>query len=166
LEKNDNIGERMYVGNGDEGQPGDLYRIRLQIAGKWRIVDWTKLASESSDENLLPTVTTGTYYIVGSFNEWSLQEMSIDSSVPGLFCANIQLRSQDCYFQIIRDQDWSQVFYPATHDGMTVLGPSSQDTAQSFFISAPLGASFRIQFQRTREANHDVCKVSWQRMDK
>merc|ERR1719401_1797559 len=50
----------------DSGRPGDRYRVRLQLLGKWRTVTWSKLATPGAGVRAASQSLTGSYYIVGS----------------------------------------------------------------------------------------------------
>mmetsp|Transcript_77772 Transcript_77772/g.251979 ORF Transcript_77772/g.251979 Transcript_77772/m.251979 type:complete len:1127 (+) Transcript_77772:31-3411(+) len=174
--------------NPDLGLPGDRYCIRLEIAGKWRMVTWEKVSTDSAltapdtTTALLrapgwkakeegPDLTATKYYVVGSWSDWEFRAMEEDPSMPGLFSLDIWLTSNyGVDFQIVRNTDWDQAFYPSVlgaGDGSSVevLGPDDLGGEAAWRIEGSLGQRFRIQFQRSREAGgSDSCAVSWRAM--
>jgi polyketide synthase-associated protein len=138
----------------DSGKTGDQYRVRLQIFGKWRTVNWYKLdtpapVSETED---------GKYYVVGSWKGWSFIEMTKASA--STFTAEISLTANKGDFQIVRDMDWSQTFYPATHSGNGseyIIGPRDGGHGLNWQISGFTGDTYRITFERSADSK----KISW-----
>jgi 3-oxoacyl-(acyl-carrier-protein) synthase len=148
----------------DAGKPGDRYRVRLQTLGKWRAVNWTKLETLAINDKLVPT-EAGKYFIVGSWGDWSFQEMSQDGD--GEFSFEVKLLRHGAEFQIVRDMDWFQVFYPATPQGSGeeyIVGPRDGGHGLNWFIDGRVGESYRIQFSRKVVGDMDDKKVSWARI--
>merc|ERR1740123_265499 len=151
--------ESLMVGTTELGQPGDTYRITLQVAGSWRLVFWEKLGSK------VDSYPTGTYYITASWLDWSLVEMKEDSSTPGIYSIDALLPNGSGSFQIVRDEDWSQILYPHPEPPSVedaVLGPDDLSGGFSWQISGTPGDKFSIQFQRTWVDGKESRKVSWQ----
>merc|ERR1711879_747234 len=102
-----------------------------------------------------PPLLVGTYQIVGNFSDWIPQEMERDPSMPCLWTADVRLFFDLTEFQIIMDQDWSQVFYPnsyATEEGVDdILGPDDLAKGMTWCISGKPGDKYSVQFQRTFE---------------
>jgi len=146
----------------DEGRPGDRYLIRLHVAGKYHMVDWEKLSSQpvvKLDDVVIPS--TAKYYVVGNWASWRFQEMVSDASCPGVFHAEVVLAEDGGEFQIVRDQDWNQVFSPSDVEG-EVSGPS---TASDWHweLHGIAGESFRIEFERQYIRGVDTLKISWRK---
>jgi len=155
----------LVCGDGYGALPGDQYRVLLRVTGKWRMVSWDKVTSISEDA--LATYTPGTYYVAGSWKRWALEEMTQDPSIPGLYKIEVRLMSDIGDFQIVRDKDWSQVFFPNPYyagDGdAEILGPDTVVEGQTWCIDGRPGDKVTISFQRTYEGGREVRKVSWER---
>lgn len=151
----------------DNGKPGDRYRVRLQMLGKWRMVNWKKvesLAISTRSDRSVPS-EAGKYFIVGSWNDWSFQEMFMDEE--GKFSLTFKLYRHGGEFQIVRDRDWFQVFYPATPDGTGeeyIVGPRDGGHGLNWFVDGKPGETYRIVFERKVSADRDQKKVSWTRL--
>jgi hypothetical protein len=155
--------QQVVVPTADTGVPGDCYRVRLQILGKWRSVSWTKIGEATAPAKALPPVE-GTYYIAGSWSGWSLQEMTKASNSTFTFDAELSGGGGGCEFQIVRDMDWAQVFYPATPLGNGseyIVGPEEGGHGLNWFVSGKTGSKHRITFTRKTEGGKDVKTVSW-----
>merc|ERR1712224_1066684 len=72
----------------DDGKPGDRYKVRLQLLGKWRTVNWTKLDAPAGAD-IAPAIANGKYYIVGNWNEWQFEEMKQVSETTFSFSAKL-----------------------------------------------------------------------------
>mmetsp|Transcript_59163 Transcript_59163/g.190297 ORF Transcript_59163/g.190297 Transcript_59163/m.190297 type:complete len:653 (+) Transcript_59163:2-1960(+) len=145
----------------DKGKPGDQYEVSLLTAGKYRAVTWKKV---KSDTEIDAALLAGSYYIVGSWNDWTFVEMEPSAETPGLFTAEVQLRRPGGEFQIFRNKDWDQMFYPATSTGGSsdeVLGPEAVAGAATWRLKGSTGDVFKVEFQRRLEAGKDVRKISW-----
>lgn len=158
----------------DFGMPGDQYQVKLQVAGKWRSVIWEKLPVEA-DAKALSVVTYGSYYVVGSWSQWSFQEMKEDPTTRGLFSLDAKLSGYAAFstnfeFRIVRNKDWTQVFYPTEHDSSVgknasaVGGPEDDGQSLYFFLQGTPGDVFRIEFQRDVSSTGDVKNVSWRKV--
>jgi len=150
--------DAIMVGITEAGKPGDQYRVTLEVKGKWRMVSWEKLSTTSDDWS------PGKYCISGSWKGWELQEMVPDPSVPGSFTMEVMLTYGTGAFQIIRNEDWAEVFYPNfdRHAEETVLGPDDMGGDLSWTIDGKPGDKYTIQFQRTFDGGKESKKVSWQ----
>lgn len=148
----------------DVGKPGDRYRVRLHTLGKWRTVKWTKLETLAINDKLV-TTEAGKYFIVGSWGDWSFQEMTNDGD--GKFSIEVKLLRPGSEFQLVRDMDWFQVFYPATPQGNGqeyIVGPRDGGHGLNWFIDGKIGETYRIEFERKVEAGRESKKVSWARI--
>jgi len=156
----------LAVDTPDSGKPGDQYEIRLRIAGKWRSVEWEKVA-ETGDGDM-SAEDTGKYYIVGSWTDWEFSSMEPDPDEPGIFRADAKLRPFDAgLFQIVRNRDWGQVIYPESSFGdlPEALGPDEWGDGMYFSLGSNGNQTFRIELQRSFTSGADVKKVTWQRLD-
>jgi hypothetical protein len=159
------------VEGNDFGLPGDTYHITLHIAGKWRTVTWKKVESKKAEpDKVFPL--TGTYYITGSFNDWTFTEIpktgpstcSIDLKLPG---PSWDKRQQSYPFQIVRNEDWGQVLYPTTPDAAKgkdasgLAGPDADSGGLCWVLEGMIGDTVKIEFQRVVTADSDKKSVSW-----
>jgi len=153
-----------------EGRIGDRYQVRLLASGKYRTVTWRRLATEEqSQEEELPIVDNGRYYVAVDWLGWTLVEMAASEEVPGLHTAVVTLPrgAEDGEFQIVRDRDWAQAFFPSEpqadvpQDGERVLGPDDGAHGYAWRLKGRMGASFHIEFQRSFEGGEDLRQVSW-----
>jgi len=159
------------IGTTETGQPGDEYDVLLQVKGKWRMITWKKVSRAERAE--LPAGSSGTYYLAGSWNEWGLEEMHSDPSTPGLFTGEIRLPlAGSADFQIIRDMDWGQQFYPnpeaaSLDDPDSVLGPDDLGYEFSWWrVEGRPGDKFSVHFQRSYATDgSEFRRVSWQLVD-
>jgi hypothetical protein len=148
----------------DSGKLGDQYCVRLQIFGKWRTVNWYKIDAPARDVDVSST-EDGRYYVVGSWKDWSFEEMT--KAADGTFQADINLTRHDGEFQIVRDMDWAQVFFPAAHRGSGkayILGPRDGGHGLNWLIQGFAGESYRITFERRVSESADAKKISWEKI--
>merc|ERR1740121_574997 len=69
-------------------------------------------------------------------------------------------------FQILRNQDLSQVFYPATFEGSNgcpVVGPDDAEKGHFWYLDGREvgGERFTIEFQRTLQAESESLTLRW-----
>jgi len=147
----------------DAGRPGDQYEVRLLVAGKYRAVTWRKVKTA---QPITQEMLGGAYYVVGTFNDYSFQAMTASAEVPGLYTFEVgPLPSGGGSFQICRNQDWDQMFYPSSASGergCEVHGPDDSSTSLAWQLTpASSERGFRIQFSRTLEEGRDVKRLTW-----
>jgi len=155
--------QTVTVTSADSGKPGDQYRVKLHVAGKWRTVNWTKLESKTSELAALPS---GKYFVVGSWNEWSFEEMT--ESSPGSFSYTTpELLRPGGEFQIVRDCDWFQVLHPSNPSGTTedyINGPADGGHGLNWNLRGSQGDKYQIDFTRKVEEGKDTKKISWKKL--
>mmetsp|Transcript_130196 Transcript_130196/g.417852 ORF Transcript_130196/g.417852 Transcript_130196/m.417852 type:complete len:1033 (-) Transcript_130196:55-3153(-) len=147
------------------GRPGDRYRVRLSIAGKWRSIDWERL--ERTDTLAVPSATLlGRYYVTANWNSWDLDELEPDTAEEGLFSAVVQLSRAEGAFQILRNRDWSQVFHPSdfSQDPENLVGPDDGGYGLDWFLGGEEGDFFRLEFRRQLHDGVDRCRIAWERL--
>mmetsp|Transcript_16580 Transcript_16580/g.45018 ORF Transcript_16580/g.45018 Transcript_16580/m.45018 type:complete len:1127 (-) Transcript_16580:43-3423(-) len=164
--------EYFKVSSRDVGLPGDQYKIKLQLAGKWKTVIWDKLPSETSSST---PEDSGDYYLSASWNDWALEKMAKSSSQAGLYAVDVTLpgsrfaRFMRGEFQIIRNKDYCQTF--SAGDNLSAVGKSDSVSGPdegniNWQIEAEPGETFRIEFQRTVDRDDDLKKVTWTKVEK
>lgn len=159
----------MEIGTSDVGVPGDRYRIRLRIAGKYRSVFWEKYPKDDDDDYSL--VREGDYAVVANWNGWEPETMSQQDDDWHL---EVTLPTDGGQFQILRNEDWGQAICPGRpHASASEPGqgpePGSVTKGCYWFIDGKQGDVFRITFHRhlTIEANRkseDVKRISWEKL--
>jgi len=144
----------------ETGKPGDRFRVRLRVAGQWRIVDWEALDAEHP-----PAVCRETYHVAGSFNDWSFSEMVSDKARPGHyhFDANVA-RAGSTQFQIAMNKDWSKVFHPASFDAQAVDGPDDVGPNLTWSFCGEQDSVYRIEFSREQLQGMEKRAISWHKV--
>jgi len=150
------------------GRPGDTYRIQLHVRGKFRMVDWERVKDAEPKE-----VDLGSYSLAGTwgYNAVELTAMQPDASAQGLFFAEVHLlKAGEFQFQILRNEDWTQVLCPAEHRTRApsaetpVLRPD-ENWGSTWLLQAMVGDVFKIQLQ-VASAGEDPSRtsVTWTRL--
>jgi len=145
----------------DMGKPGDRFKVKLAVKGKWRMVGWENLDVDKPEgSGPASIVPFGTYQISGSWNHGELQDMAADPAVPGMFTTEVKLLSKGVsLFQIIRNHDFDQAIYPeepGADSTSVVLGPDMQ-MGTSWALEGRQGDIFQVNYQRESESQ----KVTW-----
>eukprot|EP00747_Dinoflagellata_sp_TGD_P085834 gnl/TRDRNA2_/TRDRNA2_163033_c0_seq2.p1 gnl/TRDRNA2_/TRDRNA2_163033_c0~~gnl/TRDRNA2_/TRDRNA2_163033_c0_seq2.p1 ORF type:complete len:1030 (-),score=171.79 gnl/TRDRNA2_/TRDRNA2_163033_c0_seq2:62-3151(-) len=167
-------------GSGDEGAPGDEYTIQLHISGKWRTVTWLKGCS-STRKALLESSTTNSkapskpsktpttaarYYLSADWSHGEFEEMEADQTEPGLYTKTVKLVYGGGIFQICRNKDLAQAFYPLSQSGAAdapVYGPDDSHPEYAWYIDGKENSVWKISFKWTLESGVEQKKVSWTR---
>jgi polyketide synthase-associated protein len=150
----------------DMGRPGDMYRVHLCIAGKWRTVSWEKIKASAISDTAKDTwdLGLGSYYVTGAFNQWELQEMTPEPSKNDTFRTTVKLSGSGGEFQIVRNMDFAQVIYPdfpySTSESK-VNGPDDLGEGLFWNIEGKFGDKVTIEFQRIVDAEKDTMRVTW-----
>lgn len=144
------------------GIPGEKYRIRLYVSGKWRTLDWEKV------EDSKGYTDDGSYYIVGSWTRWNCTE-AMKTSTSGVYTQQVVLEFGRIFFQVVRNKDWNQTFFPSMDtasfaEDIPVEGPDWGQERNMWCIEGNIGDKFEIEFQRSLDAGVDKKKVSWKRI--
>lgn len=143
----------------DTGFVGDMYEVRLRVAGKYRTVEWEKL-----DEKANPrAVPKGKYYVVGTWTDMAFEEMVVEDADQGLFSLEVTLADYGGDFLVVRDQDWMQVFHPGYAGQEEALGPDPmQISGAAWSIGGAPGDRVKITFQRLiDETGKGLQQASW-----
>jgi len=152
------------VGTRDLGVQGDQYHVKLLVAGKWRTVTWDRVTTSARAQPSDAALVRGIYYIASSWNNWQFDLMQHDDSNPGTHYIDVELPFFAAHFQIVRNKDWSQAFFPqdlrAGADG-PVAGPRGDGKGKNWTIDGRPNERIRIEFQRACVGDQDARKVSW-----
>nr|AQS99189.1 type I polyketide synthase [Gambierdiscus polynesiensis] len=95
-----------------QGLEGESISIQLRIVDAHVSIS---LASRSLGKRSWESVdglARKTFFVTGSFNDWSLSPMSIDDEEPGTFVFRLELQDFSAEFQLIVDADPLQKMYP------------------------------------------------------
>lgn len=160
----------------DKGKPGDRYLVTLSVKGKWRMVTWEKVYAVADPAESLAPELAGSYCVVlfTSGNEWTFHEMKKSTSrgrnsvTVGPFET-----SGTSEFQIIRNKDWDQTFYPTEayeggEPGAAAEGPEEWHSCYglTWILEHNKGDAFKIDFQRVLEIESDLKRISWRKVEK
>lgn len=134
---------------------GDKYKVTLRIAGKWRTVDWecieTSKPTEPKDD--------GVYYVAANWSAWTCDtEFTNTTKTAGEYTAEVVLQSSVGKFQIVRNQDWSQTFFPV---GNVVMGPGTASGQACWTIEGQAGDVYQISLKRVWKTTAFETTVSW-----
>lgn len=158
----------------DTGNPGDQYEIQLLVAGKYRAVSWKKVSplangTESSHD---PSII-GKYYIAGSWNYWTFQEMAVSTADSEVYIATVTQSHSPAAFVIVRNKDWDQVFYPDSErsardakvgcQSTAVAGPDEALSGLTWILGGRQGDIFQVEFQRSIAGGKDSRRICWRR---
>jgi len=166
---------QVEVGTVDRGLIGARYRIRLQIAGKYRLVDWQRLSGKPEDNDVpgaleaALTLPKSAYYVTGDFNGWGFQEMSELPQGDGAsahFAIDLHLLRPGGEFQILRNRDFDQALYPlqemaGCEDPTAVGGPDDESFGRAWFLDGKAGDRFKLELRRSRRTGRDEKQVFW-----
>lgn len=148
------------------GQPGDKYRIRLHVRGKYYRLEWSKVTEEAEDaKDSEERVYVHKYTVTGDHNYWTFEDMEASEEEEGLYCAKVQLLRENSRFQIYRDADWEQAFYPSVPDGgadAEVLGPDGLGHGKNWRLTGQVGDYFRIELRRRIVEGQDCRSIRWE----
>mmetsp|Transcript_104942 Transcript_104942/g.165644 ORF Transcript_104942/g.165644 Transcript_104942/m.165644 type:complete len:1039 (-) Transcript_104942:30-3146(-) len=150
----------------DRGLPGDEYLVRYQVAGKFRTLTWEKTRSASSDT--VEAILGGAYFVSGNFNDFGFSEMERVPDKQNSFRLEVDMKTDNLRFYIVRSQDRSQAFYPPKQreDGqITCFGPGDNEDGRCWNVAGMVGDKFAIEFSRTLENGSDFKKVLWTKIN-
>jgi len=148
--------------NPHHGLPGQKYRVRLLVKGKWRTVTWTRLPSESP-ESPLSKLPLGSYFVAGSWSNWRFEEMHEETDSPGKFSAEVTLATGEGEFVIVRNKDWQQTIFPVQVQewDWQIWGPDEMVPGSSWPIQGTPRGSYNITFSRNVVGEVDEMSVDW-----
>jgi len=149
------------------GKSGEIVTLRLQVVDAHVSV---KVLSQSMGTRTMQSVEgpkRHKYYVSGSFNDWTQQEMTLDEETFSTFRYQGTI-GESCqeYFHITVDGDPKLAFYPeaeAAYPGDSIVtGPDEATETRAFFLfSLQAGAEFEISFDRNSVDRRKVVDVKW-----
>eukprot|EP00913_Durusdinium_trenchii_P019784 g18597.t1 len=95
---------------GLEGQPGDKYRIRLYVQGGYKRLEWSKAKGTDAVAPLGEKRFKHKFSVIGDHSHWFFNDMQ--EVETGVYAAEVQILKSPSNFQIYRDRDFDQGFYP------------------------------------------------------
>lgn len=143
-----------------DGKPGDRYEVRLNISGKFRGLTWEKVFAVSSADQMR---ISGTYQVTGSFSDWTLIEMKSIEERRTQWSVDVgPLMTAQATFNIIRNRDWHQTFYPSAGQ---VVGPVVCDWRMTQFeLPNLVGEKYRIKLRRFLDFDRNELEVTWEKL--
>lgn len=171
--------EWVQVGGVDRGVIGAQYRIRLYVAGKYRMVDWERLSGATEETDLaamkdnFASLPASVYHVSGEWNGWgiaAMTEVPSDDPTTSSFTAEVQLLRGGGEFQLMRNTDVHQILYPSSEfagceEPADVNGPDDESEGCTWYLDGHAGDCFKIEFTRSRAECLDVKTVSWKRTE-
>mmetsp|Transcript_152085 Transcript_152085/g.488327 ORF Transcript_152085/g.488327 Transcript_152085/m.488327 type:complete len:391 (+) Transcript_152085:330-1502(+) len=158
--------DALACAGGEAGRPGDRYRIRLHVHGKWRTVTWDKLPLEED----LGSLDLGDYYIVGSWNHYDPVLMRRSGHDDGVYQAEVHLPESGAFvFQLLRNRDWGQVLCPSVDRVMEpwkaeVLAPDD-NPGLCWLLQGRAEDVFAFEFQRRQDDEGRESRIlMWQHL--
>jgi len=163
------------VGGVDRGLIGAKYRVRLHIAGRFRMVDWERLSGKTVSSEVPAALEAALalpeseYFISSDFCDWGLAPMAkAASSDPqkSTYAFEVHLLRQGGEFQIVQNRDWGRVLYPSTDYASSarpqdVEGPDCESGGRAWLLDGMPGDVFTIEFLRDRTNARDHKQVTW-----
>lgn len=152
--------------------PGDRFRIRLQLQGRWRMVDWEKLPQAEKEDTPAErafeaslTGLVGTYQVAGSWNLFDLQAMKRDPLQRHRHYIEVLIAQDgEQHFHLLRNEDRNQVIGPpalSRTPGSAILSAWNQRSPlKNWVFHALAGDVFKIEFERTAEQ----MQVTWSKI--
>jgi len=152
---------------GMEGHPGSKYRIRLHVQGKYKRIEWQKARGTDAVAPLGKKRFAHTMSLIGDHTFWTFDDMQEKPDERGVYTAEVQILKTASKFQIYRDRDFEQGFYPspeASHAGADdgILGPDELGQGQNWIIRGKVGDVFKVTFTRHVRRGQDSRKISWE----
>lgn len=157
----------MQLNQQDAGKPGDKYRIRLHCRGKYKLVEWSKVTGVHALDVVEEDKFVHKFNIIGDHNYWTFEEMDVDEKDPSSHSKVIHLLKDSSSFQLYRDGNWEQGFFPEKAKGSTsdnIIGPSGDGFGLNWVIEGKLGDKFNVKFRRYVVDGEDRKTVSWEKV--
>merc|ERR1719271_1355351 len=149
----------------DAARPRDKFRIRLHARGKYKRVEWSRIkASDALEVISDPEEYTHKYQIIGDHNYWTFQDMDADETESGLYTKVVHMLKDTTSFQVYRNGDWEQGFFPSKARGNTkdeIIGPSGDGMGLNWTIKGKVGDLVRVEFRRNIVDGKDVKSIAW-----
>eukprot|EP00435_Cladocopium_sp_Y103_P025488 s2766_g6.t1 len=146
------------LNSGLEGQPGDKYRIRLYVQGAYKRLEWSKAKGVDAVAPLGRRRFQHKFSVIGDHSHWFFQEMQ--EGTKGVYSIEVQILKSPSNFQIYRDRDFDQGFYP--DDAGEILGPDGCGHGLHWKLQGEVGDVFQITFERKVHRGEDKKSISWQ----
>eukprot|EP00434_Breviolum_minutum_P028906 symbB.v1.2.025567.t2/scaffold2413.1/size174923/8 len=145
---------------GLEGQPGDKYRIRLYIQGAYKRIEWTKAKGVDAVAPIGRRLFQHKFSVIGDHSHWLFEDM--EEVKKGVYSIKVQILKSPSNFQIYRDRDFDQGFYP--DEAGEILGPD--DCGQGFHwkLEGQAGDIFEITFERMVRRKEDKKSIRWEQV--
>ncbi|CAE7941746.1 unnamed protein product [Symbiodinium sp. KB8] len=152
---------------GMEGNPGDKYRIRLHVQGQYKRLEWCKARGADAVAPLGRRRFAHKFAIIGDHSYWTFEDMQEEEK--GVFTAEVRILKETSNFQIYRDRDFEQGFYPAPEatgggSDQEIQGPDELGQGLNWVVKGKVGDVFKITFLRQVRRSQDKRSISWERL--
>jgi len=149
-----------------QGKEGERVKLQLRVVDSHVTVsvEFRTLGTRSWES--VDGLARKSYFVTGSFNEWSLSQMTLDDDEPGTFFLRLQLQGESAEFQLVVDADPQQRMYPQLAGALSGEGflegpdagpPNSDD--RCWLIQGHPYQVFDIRFRPRSEDRRQV--VTW-----
>jgi len=129
-------------GRDDCTPAGTTFKVTLSWCKYQRTVAWEKVSTEEASS---ATAAAPTYYVLGSFSK---KPVAMELSEPGCWTTTFTIGGQQKEdFVFARDQDMSQVIYPARSTakaGVPACGPDALSAAKRFYVVGASGEEVKL----------------------
>lgn len=138
---------------------GEVYKVILHIAGKYRRVTWSKLPLPADPDQ----VPRGTFFVTSTWNGWTLDSMTPDADGGCTLDACLVSGSGD--FRIVRNEDWEQQLCPSFQgagSGSAGVGPDTARAEKAGLFWRVSGSAADIVRLHVRRGQHGSdWSVTW-----
>jgi hypothetical protein len=105
--------------------------------------------------------------MIGDHTDWLMEEMEADENTSGVYTQVIRLLKTKHRFQVYRNADWDQCFYPT--NGVTdmtaqIRGPDGAGLGSYWTIEGEIGDRFLVKFVRMQRKGQDVREITWEKV--
>jgi len=161
------------LGSADRGVIGSRYKVRLRIAGKYRMVDWERIVGRPEEvgevreaSKWAANLPSSEYFVTSDWNGWGFSPMAIESmeGTKTVYRLDTRLLTAGGEFQIVRNRDMEQILYPPEEmmgQSDEVLGPDDESYGRTWYLDGKAGDNFTIKLERSKEDGLDAKQISW-----
>lgn len=137
-------------------KPGDCWDVELDEDG---VVSYWRKDREVPDLG-------SSYYLTGTFNDWSFESLEADGTVAGLHIGRIQIGSNgEEEFQVVADEDPTLTFAPSQSRcsvrSTPVRGPAEVKKDHCWLLRGNPGDRFEIEFYRSETG---AASMTWRKL--
>jgi hypothetical protein len=162
-------GKDWLIKSRDLEPTGTVYQIKFEWADHRKKISWEPVSKESAGEaEVLGTGYRHSYYVIGSWNHWGLEEMAFNASEGWYETSFRAAESGMAEFRFLRNRDFKQQIYPAEAKAenatIPIRGPSGGPGNRAFCIKARSGEIIKLGVRILD--GHISVSASWNESDK